>query len=192
MILRRLLCGPAPSTGIGCSLGLLLLRVSVGSMMLLGHGWGKIDQLCGAFLLVPRPLGHRPIAEHGLGHGCRSVLCPSGDFGIRHPLGCCAAHGHHASGRAYHTRGRPLGEKGIRPAVLFPLCHPVFSPGRAATRWMGTSWARVLGGIRLAGFGVEVFALREYAREYEELRCRGIHSEDDNTYEVSHGQTGGH
>ena len=76
MILRRLLCGPAPSAGVGCSLGLLLLRVSVGGMMLLGHGWGKLTSFGGALLLVPRPLGHRLIAEHGLGHGCRSVFAP--------------------------------------------------------------------------------------------------------------------
>ena len=56
MILRRLLCGPAPSAGIGYSLGLLLLRVSVGSMMLLGHGWGKLTSFAELSSSFPDPL----------------------------------------------------------------------------------------------------------------------------------------
>jgi putative oxidoreductase len=57
MILRRLLCGPAPSAGIGYSLGLLLLRVSVGGMMLLGHGWGKLTSFAERSSSFPDPLG---------------------------------------------------------------------------------------------------------------------------------------
>ena len=57
MILRRLLFGPAPSAGIGYSLGLLLLRVSVGGMMLLGHGWGKLTSFVERSSSFPDPLG---------------------------------------------------------------------------------------------------------------------------------------
>ena len=57
MILRRLLFGPPPSAGIGCSLGLLLLRVSVGGMMLLGHGWGKLTSFAERSSSFPDPLG---------------------------------------------------------------------------------------------------------------------------------------
>lgn len=57
MILRRLLFGPAPSAGIGYSLGLLLLRASVGAMMLLGHGWGKLTSFAERSSSFPDPLG---------------------------------------------------------------------------------------------------------------------------------------
>lgn len=57
MILRKLLCGPVPSVGVGGSLGLLLLRVSVGSMMLLGHGWGKLTSFTERSSSFPDPLG---------------------------------------------------------------------------------------------------------------------------------------
>ena len=143
MSLRKLLCGPVPSVGVGGSLGLLLLRVSVGGMMLLGHGWGKLTSFAERSSSFPDPFGHRLVAEHGLGYRSRSVLRPSGDFGICHSLGCRAADGYHAGGRAYHTRGRPVGEKGIRPAVLFPLCH-VVANGR------GTLLARRLFSTRCA------------------------------------------
>ena len=57
MGLRRLLCGPAPSAGIGCSLGLLLLRVAIGGMMLAGHGWGKLTSFVDRYPTFPDPLG---------------------------------------------------------------------------------------------------------------------------------------
>ena len=95
MSLRKLLCGPVPSVGVGGSLGLLLLRVSVGGMMLFAHGWGKLTSFAERSSSFPDPLGIGLVAEHGPGYRCRSVLRPSGDFGTRHPLGCRAAHGHH-------------------------------------------------------------------------------------------------
>ena len=57
MSLRKLLFGPAPSAGIGGSLGLLLLRVSVGGMMLLAHGWGKLTSFAERSSSFPDPLG---------------------------------------------------------------------------------------------------------------------------------------
>ena len=129
MILRRLLCGPAPSAGIGYSLGLLLLRVSVGSMMLLGHGWGKLTSFAERSSSFPDPLDIGSSLSMALATGAEAFCALAVILGFATRWAVCAAHGHHASGRAYHTRGRPLGEKGIRPAVLFPLCHPVFSRG---------------------------------------------------------------
>ena len=57
MILRRLLFGPVPSVGVGGSLGLLLLRVSVGGMMLFAHGWGKLTSFAERSSSFPDPLG---------------------------------------------------------------------------------------------------------------------------------------
>ena len=126
MILRRLLCGPAPSAGIGYSLGLLLLRVSVGSMMLLGHGWGKLTSFAERSSSFPDPLGIGPSLSMALATGAEAFCALAVILGFATALGCRAAHGHHASGRAYHTRGRPLGEKGIRPAVPFSPLPPCF------------------------------------------------------------------
>ena len=72
MILRRLLCGPAPSTGVGCSLGLLLLRVSVGSMMLLGHGWGKLTSFAERSSSFPDPLGIGSLLSMALATGAEA------------------------------------------------------------------------------------------------------------------------
>ena len=57
MSLRKLLCGPVPLVGVGGSLGLLLLRVSVGGMMLLAHGWGKLTSFAERSSSFPDPLG---------------------------------------------------------------------------------------------------------------------------------------
>ena len=57
MSLRKLLCGPVPSVGVGGSLGLLLLRVSVGGMMLFAHGWGKLTSFAERSSSFPDPLG---------------------------------------------------------------------------------------------------------------------------------------
>ena len=57
MDLRRLLWGPAPPPGTSCSLGLLLLRVTVGGMMLLAHGWGKLTSFAERSSSFPDPLG---------------------------------------------------------------------------------------------------------------------------------------
>ena len=57
MSLRKLLCGPVPAVGAGGSLGLLLLRVSVGGMMLVCHGWGKLTGFAERSSSFPDPLG---------------------------------------------------------------------------------------------------------------------------------------
>lgn len=74
MILRKLLCGPLPSAGIGCSLGLLLLRVAVGGMMLVGHGWGKLTNFAAKSATFPDPLGIGPVLSMALATGAE-VLC---------------------------------------------------------------------------------------------------------------------
>ena len=56
MSLQKLLCSHS-QTGVGCSFGLLLLRVSVGGMMLLGHGWGKLTSFAERSSSFPDPLG---------------------------------------------------------------------------------------------------------------------------------------
>jgi len=57
VILRKLLFGPLPAVGIGYSLGLLLLRASVGAMMVFGHGWGKLTSFAERSSAFPDPLG---------------------------------------------------------------------------------------------------------------------------------------
>lgn len=57
MFLKKLLFGPLPAAGAGYSLGVLLLRVSVGAMMLLGHGWGKLTSIAERSSSFPDPLG---------------------------------------------------------------------------------------------------------------------------------------
>ena len=72
MSLRKLLCGPIPSVGVGGSLGLLLLRVSVGSMMLLGHGWGKLTSFAERSSSFPDPLGIGPSLSMALATGAEA------------------------------------------------------------------------------------------------------------------------
>ena len=72
MILRKLLFGPPPSAGIGYSLGLLLLRVSVGGMMLLGHGWGKLTSFAERSASFPDPLGIGPSLSMALATGAEA------------------------------------------------------------------------------------------------------------------------
>ena len=57
MNLKSLLCGPIPSSDMTLSLGLLLLRVSVGGMMLCAHGWGKLTNFAAKHATFPDPLG---------------------------------------------------------------------------------------------------------------------------------------
>ena len=129
MSLRRLLFGPAPSAGVGYSLGLLLLRVSVGGMMLLAHGWGKLTSFAERSSSFPDPLGVGSSLSMALATGAEAFCALAVILGFATRWACRAAHGHHASSRAYHTRGRPVGEKGVRAVVLFPLCD-VVSNGR--------------------------------------------------------------
>ncbi len=56
MFLLKVLCSHS-QTGVGCSLGLLLLRVAVGGMMLVGHGWGKLTSFADKSATFPDPLG---------------------------------------------------------------------------------------------------------------------------------------
>lgn len=47
-------------------LGLFIFRVSVGAMMLFGHGWGKLNNLMEGASSFPDPLGVGPTLSLGL------------------------------------------------------------------------------------------------------------------------------
>ncbi len=72
MSLRKLLCGPVPSVGLDHSLGLLLLRVSIGGMMLFGHGWGKLTSFAERSSSFPDPLGVGPSLSMALATGAEA------------------------------------------------------------------------------------------------------------------------
>ena len=72
MSLRKLLCGPAPPVGLDHALGLLLLRVSIGGMMLFGHGWGKLTSFAERSSSFPDPLGVGPSLSMALATGAEA------------------------------------------------------------------------------------------------------------------------
>ena len=151
MILRRLLFGPAPSAGIGYSLGLLLLRVSVGSMMLLGHGWGKLTSFVERSSSFPDPLGIGSPLSMALATGAEAFCALAVILGFATRWAAVPLMVTMASGRAYHTRGRPVGEKGVRAVVLFPLCDAVSNRAGDATLSTPSSGAAHTKSYRMSG-----------------------------------------